>query len=73
MEESTIINNIADNMQFYMNQQNLSTHKLATKVGCSMSTINRIKLGYKSTSLFTLMNISVVLGVTLNQLVENKR
>ena len=64
-------NVLADNIRAERNRRNITQAELAEKINVSESTISLIERAKQTPSIFLVFDISVVLGIDINDLLKN--
>ncbi len=62
---------LASNIRAERNRKNLSQADLADKIGVSESTISLIERSIQTPSIFIVVDIALVLGIDINDLLKN--
>ena len=73
MTKENLMTIVGTNLKFYRSMRHMTQEELAEKVGVSVSFCANIERGKKGVSMFALRDFADALGITVNQLLYDRK
>lgn len=73
MTKENLMTIVGTNLKFYRTMRHMTQEELAEKVGVSVSFCANIERGKKGVSMFALRDFADALGITVNQLLYDRK